>query len=302
MRQVEQPRDLLLVVSQQAELVDVEEAPVARQKTQHGGFAMLRRHGRHADVDFRAGEFQTRCAVLRQPPLGDIQPRQDFYARDQRLRQNAGGRGHEAQQAVDAHAHGQPRAHRLDMDVGGAQFDRLFEQVADRPDDRRAARKIAQALDVVERAGGDAAALGFRRRFLAGQPLLENRGDILEGRDVADHVPQHDLRRADGGVVARIGDGEPAFAALALIGKDRHLAQEAGRKPLRQGRRGDQIGQRETLEIVEAGDLVGEFGGRELGRLPQLSQRGVGAAGLSRNRDVRSISRDTGRQRRPGTT
>ena len=58
-------------------------------------------------------------------------------------------RRHRAQQPVDAHAHDEPGAERLDVDVAGAQFDRALEQIVERAHHRRAAGEIAQALDVV---------------------------------------------------------------------------------------------------------------------------------------------------------
>ena len=43
-----------LVVRGQAELADLEQAAVARQQADHGGFAVLRRHGGDADVELGA--------------------------------------------------------------------------------------------------------------------------------------------------------------------------------------------------------------------------------------------------------
>ena len=111
-----------LVMRREAELADFEQAAVARQKADHGGFAVLRRHGGDADVEFGARDAHARGAVLRQAALGDVEAGQNLDARDQRRRQHAGGRRHGAQQAVDAHAHDEPGAERLDVDVGRAQL------------------------------------------------------------------------------------------------------------------------------------------------------------------------------------
>ena len=142
-------RSSRLVMREQAELADFQQAAVARQQADHGGFAVLRRHGGDAHVELGARDAHARGAVLRQAALRDVEAGQDLDARDQRRRQHAGRRRHRAQQAVDAHAHHEPGAERLDVDVGRAQLHRALEQIVHGAHDRRAARKIAQALDVV---------------------------------------------------------------------------------------------------------------------------------------------------------
>ena len=111
---------------------------------------MLRRHDGDADVDIGAAGAQPRGAVLRQSPFGDVEAGDDLDARDQRpAASTPAGGGDLPQQAVDAHAHHEPGAKRLDMDVAGAQLDGLLQQIVDRAHHRRAAGEIAQALDVV---------------------------------------------------------------------------------------------------------------------------------------------------------
>ena len=58
-----------------------------------------------------ARNVQPRGPVLRQSPFGDIQSGKNLYSRDQRLRQNVGGRGRRPQQAVDAHPNAEAIAH-----------------------------------------------------------------------------------------------------------------------------------------------------------------------------------------------
>ena len=79
----------------------------------------------------------------------------------------AGG-GDRAQQAVDAHAHDQAGAERLDVDVARAQLHRPFEQVVDRAHDRRAAREVAQVFDIVVGMREPASA-ACRRRVVVAQ-------------------------------------------------------------------------------------------------------------------------------------
>ena len=127
-------------------------------------------------------DADARRAVLRQAALGDVEAGENLDARDQRLRQHAGRRRHRAQQPVDAHAHHEPGAERLDMDVARAQLDRALQQIVDRAHHRRAARKIAQAFDVVvgllaRRPAHPRSAV----RVIRLDALVEHGGDVLEG-------------------------------------------------------------------------------------------------------------------------
>ena len=144
--------------AREPELAHLQQAAVARQQADDGALAMLRRHGRDADVDLAASDADARRAVLRQAPLGDVEAGENLDARDQRLRRDAVRRRQRAQQAVDAHAHHEPGAERLDMDVAGAQIDRALQEIVERAHHRRAAGEIAQALDVVVGLLRDAAA------------------------------------------------------------------------------------------------------------------------------------------------
>ena len=74
---------------------------------------------------------------------------EDLDARNNRLRQHVGRRGGGSQQPVNTHAHVEPVAKRLDVDVARAQFDRFFDEVIDRAHDWRAARQIPQIIDVL---------------------------------------------------------------------------------------------------------------------------------------------------------
>ena len=126
-------------------------------------FAVLGRHGRDANIDLGPLDAQAGGAVLRQPPLGDVEAGDDLDARDQSLRQHAGRRRHRSQHAVDPHAHDEAGAEWLDVDVARPQLDGLFQKIVDRTHDRSAAREIAQAVDVVI-GMGDRIFLGRRRR------------------------------------------------------------------------------------------------------------------------------------------
>ena len=92
-----------------------------------------------------------------------------------------------------------PVTERLDMDIAGAQFDRAFEQIVERAHHRRAAREVAQAVDIV--IAVNAFARGDFGGLAAVQPL-ENRGNVLErGNDDLDAVAENDFCGADCGGV-----------------------------------------------------------------------------------------------------
>ena len=110
---------------------------------------MLRRHGGDAHVELGARDAQARRAVLRQPPLGDVEAGQDLDAGDHGLRRNAARRRHGRSRPSIRIRTDQRGADRLDMNVAGAQFHRHLEKIVDGPDDRRAARQVAQVVDIV---------------------------------------------------------------------------------------------------------------------------------------------------------
>ncbi len=74
-RQRQQARHDRFVPRDEAELADLEQAAVARQQADDGAFAVLRRHGGDADIEFGAADANPRRAVLRQPPLRDVRVR-----------------------------------------------------------------------------------------------------------------------------------------------------------------------------------------------------------------------------------
>ena len=241
MRQRQEPRHDRFVPRDEAEPSHLEQAAVARQQADDGAFARLRRHGGDADIEFGAADADPRRAVLRQPPFRDVEAGENFHARDQRLRRNARRRRHRAQQAVDAHAHDEAGAKRLDVNVAGAQLDRALQQVVERAHHRRAAGEIAQALDIV------VGLLARSRRSLIGngvvrlEPLVEQRRDVLERRHRdLDRRAEHDFRGANAGGIRGVGDRQPVMAVGRAHREDRGLAQEAAGESVEAGRSGQQ--------------------------------------------------------------
>ena len=115
------------------------------------------------------------------------------------------------------------------MDVAGAKLDRLFEKVVDCTNHRRAAREIAQALDII---------FPWLRSDIGGcinlaivQPPIENEREILRGRNLDRQAgPKHNLLGTQRRLIGRVGDGQDRPAIRRAIGKYNGLAQEALRK------------------------------------------------------------------------
>ena len=92
-------------------------------------------------------------AVLRDPPLGDVDVGHDLQPGDHAgLDRLAATRIDLVQHAVDAEPHPQVVLGRLEVDVGGAVLDRLRDQQVDVPDDRRVVddrRQVATTAGLV---------------------------------------------------------------------------------------------------------------------------------------------------------
>ncbi len=156
---------------------DHQQPAILGQDADDGGFTVLHRHDRDADIDVGTPCPQPRGAVLRQTTLGNVEIGDDLDAGNHGLRQHTGGRRDRPQQAVDAHADHQRRGERLDMDVAGAQFHRLFEQIVDGAHHRRTAGEIAQAFDIIfARLRG---MLGVRIELVLIEPSIERERDVL---------------------------------------------------------------------------------------------------------------------------
>ena len=257
----------LFVLVRQAELGEIKKSAIPRQQPDDRRFPVLRRHGGDANIDFRSGDAQTGGAILRQPPLGDIQSGQNLDSRDQGLRQYAGRRRDRAQQTVDAHAHGDAVAERLDMDVAGAQFHRLLEQIVDGAHGGRAARKIAQILDVVVAVRrADFGNLG-QCEFVVAEPRRQNGENVLiRGNRNGDMTAEHDFRRLDRRRVGWIGNGKLETPVRRFIGKHRHLAQEPAREPPDERRCRHQLRQARARQAEKPRDFVGEVIRRQIGQ------------------------------------
>ena len=110
---------------------------------------MLGGHDGDADIDVGATDAQPGGAVLRQPPFGNVKAGDNLDARDNSLRQYAGGGRHRPQNSIDSHTDNETRGKRFDVDIACPQLNGFFQEIVDRTHHRRAAGKIAQTFDVV---------------------------------------------------------------------------------------------------------------------------------------------------------
>ena len=220
---------------------------------------MLHRHDGDADIDVGAADAQPRGAVLRQPAFGNIEIGDDLDARNHGLRQHAGRRRHRPQQAVDTHANHEPGLKRLDMNVAGAQLDGFFQQIVDGANHRRAARKVAQALDVVF-ARNETGPPHPRLGIVFAKAAIEHDLEIFDRSNRDRDVPaEHDFGGALRRPVGRIGNRQSRISVGGLIGEDRHLPQKPLRERLVERRRRQQLLKRHALEAGKAGRFVGKI-------------------------------------------
>ena len=112
--------------------------------------------GRDAEVDLAAVDARGEAAVLGQPPLGDVQPRDDLEPRHHRQVQRARDLQEVEEEPVDAIADARSILVRLDVDVGGVVARGPAEHVVDDLDHRRIVGLGAELLDVHRLLGGGA--------------------------------------------------------------------------------------------------------------------------------------------------
>ena len=94
----------LLVLLRETELAQLEHALDVLQQADGDGFAVDGRHGGDAQVERAQFDLDAGAAVLRQPPLGDVEAGQYLHARDDGARHVRWGGARLRQHAVDAQA------------------------------------------------------------------------------------------------------------------------------------------------------------------------------------------------------
>ena len=230
-------------VVEEAQLGEVERHAALVEDPHHDALAVHRRHRRHAQVDLLALHAQPDAPVLRQPPLGDVEVREDLDARDHGGREPARRRLDLVQHAVDPVAHDQPVLERLDVDVGRARSERVGDQQRHEADHRRLRREVLQLLHVgVERdlvaAHLDVVADDLAHRALAApvEPL-ERRVELPGHRDHRAHAPPgHHRESVDRVPVGRVRHREHELVGVLAHRERVGVAQEPRRHALLEDR------------------------------------------------------------------
>ncbi len=121
----------------EAELLQVQRQVALVEDPEHDLLAVDAGQRRDPEIDDPAAHLELEAAVLRHPPLGDVELGQDLDAAGQR-RLHLDRRLHDLEQgAVDPVAHPDLMLERLDVDVGRAPLDRVGQDAVDQLDHRR---------------------------------------------------------------------------------------------------------------------------------------------------------------------
>ena len=103
------------------------QAPCAVEQAHDDRLAVLGRHAGDAHVDVLLPHLDVEAAVLRQAPLGDVEPRHQLEALSHRRGYLGVGLGLRLQKAVDPEADVQSLLVRFDVDIGCPRLDRVLE-------------------------------------------------------------------------------------------------------------------------------------------------------------------------------
>jgi len=138
-RQLDQFAESLQQVLFHPQVAEVEVHSALVQQTEHHALAVDHGDDRDANVHLPPGHLKFDPPILRQTAFGDVQPRHDLQAADDRVLEAADfwGHGLRVQHAVDAVADHQARLLRLDVYVAGPRLDGLQQYLVDQTDDRR---------------------------------------------------------------------------------------------------------------------------------------------------------------------
>ena len=218
------------------------------------------------DVDLSVADAQRGAAVLGEAALRDVHLAHDLDAADDRVLDALGDRVHVIEDAVDPEAHLHPVGVGLEVDVRGAELERLEQDGVHQLDDRRLVGDVEHVLRVVDlrREGADVSVLGDGVQGLVHAVRLvaigagDQRRDLLPRREDRVHLAaDHGREIVHGvGVQGRAGcDLQDAVARLE--GDEVVVPREVDRNGVHEGP-GD-------LRPVEAlAELVAEVLGVDL--------------------------------------
>ena len=130
-----------------AKIVQIENARLLVQQTQHHPLSVAGGQGRYPHVDRAAGDTQGNPAILRQPFLGNIERSHHLDPRHDGGVQRPRRLDHVAQRAVDTEAHNGAGFEHFHVNIGSFLLQRLGEQGVDEADDGRIVLRFQQVGD-----------------------------------------------------------------------------------------------------------------------------------------------------------
>ena len=201
------PSEQMLHRLAHAEHFEVDPRILLVEDAQHHPLAGPARQRRDAHVDQLAAERQPDPPVLRQPPLGDVEPRHHLDPADHDRRDMRRHAQRLAKHAVHPHAHDQAGLIGLDMDVGDALARGVGDDAVDQADGRRVVGRVEQVLGArqgrgemaeivveAERARRVRRRLGARGIEIGEQPVEGRRVDLVHRERPGEEAAQLDQR------------------------------------------------------------------------------------------------------------
>ena len=208
------------------------------EEAQDDLLAVVRRQGRHAEVDLAVADVRGEAAVLGEPALGDVEPRDDLEPRHDGEVKRAGNLEQVEEEAVDPVPHARPILVGLHVDVRGAVGGGPAQHVVHDLDDGGIGGLRPELLDVHQVVDGGHRAhrepeilaqglVDALRRDHAAVRLVDGLLDGPSGADLEVHLePGGAVQIVERHHVQGIGGGDDELSPMALRGDDAVLARD----------------------------------------------------------------------------
>src|SRR5262245_48029873 len=194
------------------------------------------RHGCNADVKVALIDAYPSPAVLRQPPLRDVEVRENLDARHNRLAEIRSEHARFKQDTVDTPPDRYPAAARFDMQVGRPGRCRFAESPVDEIDDGRFKGEVLDMVDVfLIDLGRTLSRSTVEGLFMALEKMLDPRDDLADrGNPEVDLALAGDPQRRQCRRILGIGDCKDQVTWLDSYRQDAMIAHEPGRDAVRE--------------------------------------------------------------------
>ena len=230
------------VVLGEAELADADADVVLVENPHDDRLAVIRGQNADAEIVVFAVGRELDAAVLRAAALGDVEPRKDLDAREDRAEEAAGRIVALDEPAVDPVADADAILERLDVDVAGPQLHRFGDDQIDELHHRRVGvvflllvgRLLDGRLGEVDGGVGEFLEHRIGRLAVAGTVMAVDRLDDLlaRGQRKLDVAVEDEAELVLGVDVGRIGAGDAERVAILGDGEDRVFAGHALREEI----------------------------------------------------------------------